>query len=277
VVPFKHSVRYFSTRPHKWWVAGQLALAAALMRKQLMVFSDGIFLVCGLGAGQGAWCAATGLDYERELRLFLRLLHPGHYFVDIGANIGTYTIRAARLLGASGRVFAFEPLEANNSRLIAAVQANLLTNVEVVKCAVGDRQGTVIIHDGGRESSASLGHTTGRAFDVRITTLDCFVAETGMRRLDWIKMDIEGQEPVALAGMTRSIDRFRPYFLFENHEGGAETCQTLHRLRYRIGNFDHSSAWEDGTAGENLFAIPSEKFDTLVSTCASGDCSQRHT
>lgn len=258
--------------PRTWSSALRLGFALAFKRSTVRVASDGIWLFCGTSRGAGIWCAITGLAYEKELPRFLSFLQPGQVFIDIGANIGTYTIRAAERLGYSGRVFAFEPLETNSSRLIAATRANKINNVEVVPVAVGDRNARVTIRDGGRESSASIGHTTGRAFDVPMATLDHFAEEVGIQRLDWIKMDIEGQEPLALEGMPRVIDRFRPHFLFENHEGGPETCRILRQLGYRIGNFDNSSIWQDVTFGENLFAIASEKLSSLVSNSVDARC-----
>jgi FkbM family methyltransferase len=230
------------------------------------VASDGIWLFCGTTRGAGIWCAMTGLDYEPELRQILALLKPGQVFLDIGANIGTYSIRAAKRVGPEGRVFSFEPLDINKLKLDAAIKANNITNIVVMQAAVGDRDGVVTIHDGGRESSASVFHSTGRAFDTRMMSVDRFVAESGIQQLDWIKMDIEGYEPVALAGMQQVLKVFRPHFLFENHEGGSETCCILHASGYRIGPFSHCNKWRDSTSDENLFAIPAEKLSKFVPT-----------
>jgi FkbM family methyltransferase len=253
-------IRFVVQHPRKWSSALRLGVALPLKLNTVRIASDGIWLFCGTTRGAGIWCALTGLKYEKELTQFLGFLNPGEVFVDIGANIGTYAIRAAKCLGHTGMVFAFEPLEANLARLNSGVRANGVTNIEVVAAAIGDRDAMVSIHDGGRESSASIGHTTGRSFDVRMVTLDRFYQSIGMKRLDWIKMDIEGQEPVALAGMSHVIDAFRPNFLFENHEGGAETCRLLQELGYRIGHFDQVNGWQDGMFGENLFAIATEKL-----------------
>lgn len=263
-------INFFLCNPRLWPSALRLGFALALKRSTVRIASDGIWLFCGTSRGAGIWCAVAGLAYEKELPRFLGFLHPGQIFIDIGANIGTYTIRAAKRLGHSGRVFAFEPLETNSSRLRAATRANKVSNVELVPAAVGDRNAGVTMHDGGRESSASLGHTTGRAFDVRMVTLDHFADEAQIPHVDWIKMDIEGQEPLALAGMSQIIRRFRPHFIFENHDGGAETCRVLGQLKYRIGNFDDCNNWRDETTGENLFAIASEKLNNLVSSRTNG-------
>jgi FkbM family methyltransferase len=262
-------IKFVLRHPRTWPSALRLGLALAFKRSTVRVASDGIWLFCGTSRGAGIWCAITGLGYEKELPQLLGLLRPGQVFVDIGANIGTYSIRAAKSLGPTGRVFACEPLETNRSRLSAAIRANKVANIDVVPAAIGDRDGRVTIYDGGRESSASISHTTGRAFDVPMATLDRFAEEVGIQRLDWIKMDIEGQEPLALAGMPRVIDRFRPHFLFENHEGGPETCRILRQVGYRIGNFDNSNIWHDGISGENLFAIASEKLTNLVTNSIS--------
>jgi FkbM family methyltransferase len=268
-------INFLLSHPRTWPSALRLGLALALKRSTVRVASDGIWLFCGTSRGAGIWCAVTGLDYEKELPRFLGFLRPGQVFVDIGANIGTYTIRAAKILGPSGRVFAFEPLETNRSRLDAAIQANKVTNVQLVAAAIGDRDARVTIHDGGRESSASIYYSTGRAFDVNMMTLDRFVEEAAMPQLDWVKMDIEGLEPLALAGMSRVVDRFRPHFIFENHEGGPETCRMLGQCEYRIGNFDNSNIWHDGTFGENLFAVAAEKLSNLITSNICGRAQKR--
>lgn len=229
------------------------------------IASDGVWLFCGTTRGAGIWCAMTGLDYEPELRQLLGLLKPGQVFLDIGANIGTYSIRAAKCVGAKGSVFSFEPLDATKEKLDAAIRANYITNVVVVQAAAGDRNGMVTIHDGGRESSASIGHCTGRSFNVCMVSVDNFITDHRVLQLDWIKMDIEGYEPVALSGMQQAVKTFRPHFLFENHEGGAETRRILQANGYRIGSFGPCYQWRDDSSGENLFAIASEKLSGLIS------------
>lgn len=237
----------------------RLALGLVFKRSTVRVSSDGIWLFCGTSRGAGIWCALTGLEYENELPTLLRFLRPGQVFVDIGANIGAYTIRAARKVAPSGHVFAFEPVLANRRRLEAGLVANGIANVHVVPAAVGDANCAVIIHDGGRESSASLTHQTGNSCEVPMVTLDSFVRDHALPCVDWIKMDIEGCEPMALDGMRDVISRFRPCFLFENHEGGPESCRILLSHGYSIGYYIMNGAWTEGTDRENLFALPLSK------------------
>jgi FkbM family methyltransferase len=248
-------IEYLLKRPHKWGSAVRLASGLACKRPTVGLASDGVWLFSGTSKGAGIWCALTGLDYEKELTQLLRLLRPGQVFVDIGANIGTYSIRASQALGSSGKVFAFEPLDSNRSRLLAGKEANQAGNVIVVAAAVGDRNATVTLHDAGRESSASLNHVTGRKFSVRMVSLDSFVEEAGLRRLDWIKMDIEGAEPLVVKGARKTIEQFKPAFLFENHEGGPETRRLLEGAGYRIGRLTENGILEAATQGTNLFAF----------------------
>ena len=251
-------ISFFLRHPYTWLSALRLGLALALKRSTVRIDSDGVRLFSGTSQGTGIWCAVSGLQYEKELPIFLSLLRPGQVFIDIGANIGTYTIRAAQILGTFGRVVAFEPLNANRTRLIAAIDANQVKNVKVVQAAIGDRDATVTIHDAGRASSASIGHTTGRAFVVQMVTLDRYATESGLQQLDWIKMDIEGAEPLALLGMLRTIKTFRPRFLFENETGGAEATQILAGLDYVIGSFTKDGSFIETSSGGNLFALPRE-------------------
>jgi len=254
--------KYVLLRPSRWGPA--LRLISALIRQQSTVRlrSDGVWLFAGASRGSGIWCALTGLDYEKELPQMIHMMRPGMVFVDVGANVGTYSIRAARLLGLSGKVFSFEPLQANRNRLEAAIAANATHNVVVSAAAVGDRNGMVTLYDAGRESSASVCHTTGIAFNARMITLDTFVDETGLQRLDWIKMDIEGAEPLVVRGARELIHRFKPAFLFENHEGGAETQHLLHAAGYIIGRISENGLLEKTETGTNLFAFHPENADS---------------
>src|SRR4030095_11405574 len=81
-------------------------------------------------------------DYELTEREFLkRLLRPGDVFVDIGANIGLFTILAGRYVGAEGAVYAFEPCAKTYERLLANVELNRLTNVSCYQAALSNHTG----------------------------------------------------------------------------------------------------------------------------------------
>jgi FkbM family methyltransferase len=260
MVPYKLFLKYTAANPRRWLPVFKIAFALLLKQKKLTLFSDGIYLQCGLAGGQGVWCALTGLDYEVELNQFLSFLKPNDVVCDVGANIGTYAIRAAFKIAPGGHVYAFEPLKENQEMLLNSISQNQAKNITVIGSVVGDENGTVSFSSNGRNSSAKISADNQRdAKILPIITLDSFAEEYQIKRLDWIKMDIEGAEPLVLKGIPNCIERFKPSFLFENHEGGAETCKILSALKYKIGVFN-KGAFIESDKSENLFAIHPENL-----------------
>ena len=146
---------------------------------------------------------------------FKRMLRPGATVVDVGANIGWYTLVAAPIVGATGRVFAVEP----NPGLARLVQESVHTNgfagwTQVYQVAVSDAPGVVdLVYDpdmpgGGfiRPASYALTHVRNTATRVAAVRLDALLAERA-GSVDVLKMDIEGWEGVALRGMVGILDR----------------------------------------------------------------------
>jgi FkbM family methyltransferase len=153
---------------------------------------------------------------------------PGMTMLDIGAHVGYYSCRYAKLLKKDGRIFAFEP----HPRTFATLQHNVrrLPQVTAVQLALAEQEGTAELHDylmmsaSGSlhydESMAALqkaqtqqtdiapriGQTfTAQAFTVRTTPVDDFLAAQNIAQVDLIKMDVEGAEIGALRGMKRTI------------------------------------------------------------------------
>lgn len=146
---------------------------------------------------------------------FKRMLRPGAAVVDVGANLGWYTLVAAPIVGAAGRVFAVEP----NPGLARLVQESVHTNgftgwTQVYQAAVSDAPGVVdLIYDpdmpgGGviRPASYALTHVRSTATRVAAVRLDALLAGHA-GPVDVLKMDIEGWEGVALRGMAGILDR----------------------------------------------------------------------
>ena len=251
---------YVLGKPSLWIAALKIAIGVLLGRHEIQVCSDGATLICGAARGEGIWCALAGLSYEPELKLFLDQVKADDVIIDLGANIGTYAIRSARKIGRSGHVFAFEPLERTRRRLEQAVAINNIQNVTIVPLAAGDREGSIHLAINGRGSSAKITEVSdGSEFQtVGLTTIDAFSQAAGIKRLDWVKMDIEGAEPSALLGMLETINTFRPRFLFENESGGVEAARILSSLGYAIGSFAGDGSFFETSSRSNLFALPRE-------------------
>lgn len=90
-----------------------------------------------------------GLYEQAETTLIAGSLRAGDVFLDIGANIGYYSLMASRLVGESGRVYAFEPIPENAHKILAAVQLNGIRNIYVNQSAVGESAGELVLHGGG--------------------------------------------------------------------------------------------------------------------------------
>lgn len=146
-----------------------------------------------------------------ELAFVRRSLKPGDVFLDLGANGGIYTVVAGKLVGDAGRVYAFEPGRAEQALLRQNICRNDLRNVTVIGSAVSDRVGTArfaISLDGAMNSLRQTRHPMQRVVEwreVETTTLDDFLERARPRRVDIIKMDVEGAEKLVLAGARRFL------------------------------------------------------------------------
>jgi FkbM family methyltransferase len=144
-----------------------------------------------------------------------QLVPSGGTVIDVGANIGCFTLLAARAVGPTGRVFAVEPNSATFRQLQHNISINGLRNVTAVRAAIGGSVGRVSLHS----SSISLFCSTyksvndvtisGEVEQVQMTTLLQFMEENGIAHCDYLKLDCEGSEYDILndlpAGMVSEI------------------------------------------------------------------------
>lgn len=145
-----------------------------------------------------------------------RVLAPGSVFVDIGANVGWHSMLAASIVGATGRVVAIEP-NPDNARLIAhSIAHNELTNVSLVPLALGDSIGyaafrSAIGSNGGFVDGDEADPIAPGVTIVPTIRLD----DLGIERIDVIKIDVEGAEPIVFRGAGVAIERDHPAIIFE--------------------------------------------------------------
>lgn len=170
-------------------------------------------------------------DYE-EMSFLRAYLRPGDLFVDVGANVGVYSLWASETAGVD--IIAFEPSSAAHARAVENVELNALGGrVNVVRKAVGGEQGEVRLTVGQGALNRVVG-TSGGTEPVEQTTLD---AELGTRQVAAIKVDVEGHELEVLRGGRESILRHRPAMLIEvNNPLGLR--QVLDELGYSMWSYD---------------------------------------
>jgi FkbM family methyltransferase len=159
---------------------------------------------------------ATG-GFERfEAELFTQSIQPGMTVLDVGANIGYYTLLAARRVGPSGRVYAFEPDARTRSGLEHNLRLNELENVTVVPKAVSDTPGTRSLYLSDSAAKSGLFRTMAEDSVVDTTIVETIRIDDLLdgTQVDVVKMDIEGHEPAALRGMSETLARSSDLRLF---------------------------------------------------------------
>ena len=185
---------------------------------------------------------------EPELAALDRFLGPDGVLVDVGANIGLFSLKGAHLVGPGGLVLAVEPGAVSFARLLANLALNTLPQLHPVQAALSNREGEMALYHiplGDDPQAFSLLSDGGQVASevVRVTTLDMLAATHGLTRLDCIKIDVEGAEPMVIAGGHATLSRFRPIVIFEinapqaagNRSVAADALTAmgyrLHRLR----------------------------------------------
>lgn len=141
---------------------------------------------------------------------------PGMVALDIGANVGYFTLLLAKLTGALGRVYAFEPSLSTSNLLRENVSLNGITNVEIHQVALSEEAGFLELMEGpeGYEvynTVTEVLHPAARTVEftprtVRAITIDEFLLEKGITRIDFIKIDVEGAEYSVLKGMRQTLE-----------------------------------------------------------------------
>jgi FkbM family methyltransferase len=205
--------------------------------------------------------------------MFLEHVDPNRDVVDVGANVGFFTVGAARRL-QKGRVLAIEPTASAFNRLVGNVRDNGIADrvvMEKVLIADAPGEGSVNVVDG-REEYSSLGrlvHPSVATADAvkeekaSIVTLDFLVAKHQLAP-SLIKVDVEGAEFKVLRGAVETLRRFRPYVMAECSDvmlaqqgsSSVEVRELLASLGYRIVNPEAPGTPLGKTINGDIFCVP---------------------
>jgi FkbM family methyltransferase len=157
------------------------------------------------------WPIFVQQQYEpAETSFISHTLRPGDVFVDIGANIGYFTTLACRLVGRSGQVVAFEPDPDHCGLLRGNLRLNGARNAVVQNCALGSetRNGRLYRSPSNfGDHRVAAGTEQRDSIPISIRRFDEACDELKLRRVDFIKIDVQGYEPYVFAGMGGSLDR----------------------------------------------------------------------
>jgi FkbM family methyltransferase len=165
-------------------------------------------------------------EFEREDRaIFRKLVREGDVVFDIGANIGYHLALFSSLVGASGRVYGFEPQPALLPNLRRTVQG--MPNATLFECALSDNEGEVTLHvpEHGYHMLAAIGDPGVASKEMQCLTarLDGFWAAGKLAAPDFIKIDVEGAETLVFRGSEQLLNRSdAPIVFFEQWQEAAE-------------------------------------------------------
>lgn len=186
-----------------------------------------------------------------ELKFAEQVLSTGATALDIGANVGIFSVVMAAKAGANGRVFSFEPLPANVVRLKKNLRRNGLADSGVFAVALGQADGEMrlrLAHDPAYPSLHEVegGLADGTDVQVQVRRLDAVWEELGMPDVAFVKMDVEGAEADVLKGGARFLGTCRPTMLIE-----ANSESQLAALRSILSAYGYRDRQPEGFAPHN--------------------------
>jgi FkbM family methyltransferase len=184
----------------------------------------------------GCWLGS--FEFDKQL-LFERTITRGSIVFDLGGHVGFYTLLASELVGSNGQVFVFEPVPQNLLYLKEHIRLNHVGNVTVMEAAVSDKSGVVSFDEGPTRSMGHIVATNGK-LQVRTVALDELISTGEIPTPDYMKIDIEGAEALALSGAQSMLASAHPTIFLATHGSSVhqECCCLLHSLDYELQPID---------------------------------------
>lgn len=212
-------------------------------------------------------------DYD-EMNFLLRYLRPEDSFLDIGANVGVYTLLAASKI-RSGSIYSFEVLPKNYERLQENIRINQFPQVKTYEIAVSDQTGAIALNLAEGDSMPFITHVAANnTITVPTDTLDNLLKNQPLANLTLAKMDIEGAEILALKGALSLLKQQRPrVWILEindtvSHFGHQkqDLVDFLHSYGYNLYRYSADSnqisrITLDQKQGNNVLAIAESAVD----------------
>jgi len=168
--------------------------------------------------------------HHGEVRMLEAMAEPGVVVLELGANKGVTAVALAKSVGPQGQVHAFEPVPEYYAALIENLRLNEVDNVTAHQLAVTDKESQASYYKHG-EGSGIVHADDAEKIIVGTTSLDNFIAEQALERIDLINMDCEGAELLVLRGGKKTLQQNAPHILCEiHHDYLSRLGQSVHDL-----------------------------------------------
>jgi FkbM family methyltransferase len=217
----------------------------------------------------------AGFMGREEAPLLEKLVEPGMQILDVGANIGLYTVLMARLTGDAGRVFAFEPEPDLFSVLCENCAANEAVNVTPFRCAAGDANGRATFQRATFNSGDNrLGASKpgAQSIEVDVARLDDVLP---VQTIQFIKLDVQGHEVAALTGMqqllasspeVRVLFEFWPAGLWAAHTSPELLFKFFHERGFFICELEKGQARKLDTPASLVSQLGEKRYTNLLAS-----------
>ena len=191
-----------------------------------------------------------------------RHLGEGGVFYDVGANLGFFSLLAARFAGHDpGWVYAFEAAPQNASAIRRNAQLNGVENITVIDKAVSSKAGRgqlQVVDDQSWSKLAEYGRhpNTEEVIEVELVALDDLVLGGEIRPPTVVKIDVEGAELAVIEGMRETIEKHQPAIICELHDTHRPFATAMRAHRYRLINLEGTIPVEEQGASAHALALP---------------------
>jgi FkbM family methyltransferase len=246
--------------------------------EKVVYYDKGLRLRCDLGS-YIEWSIFFKGYYAPDLSLALKhFVKPGMFVIDVGANIGAYTLIFGKQVGPRGKVISVEPNPETYDRLLYNIEFNGLEDtVKVFKIALSDKpgEGTLFVPEKnhphrGIASLQKYSDSLTTDFKVKIETLDGLANKLNLPRIDFLKVDTDGSDAFVLEGARTTLQHFHPMIVFEaNYLAHQDSEATILKARDMLLSLDYEF-YTVGLFGRLLRIEESQKLPDTNIVCLPG-------
>jgi len=218
IIKFARSI-FANTPANRWVITAKIKSAIfklAIKEEELEVEYYGVRLLLPTKDTSLVPSIVGGYYEKLELLIFQKACEGSKIILDVGGNIGLFSLVASRA-SADARIYSFEPVPENQDYFVKNLHLNKCTNVKLIKEALGAKKGNIAIHlspdDIGTHTIGTHIKNSKQKIIVPINTLDNFTSK--LKNVDVIKIDVEGYDGYVLNGARITIEKFRPTIFLE--------------------------------------------------------------